>query len=365
MNEKYHQNISIFMEVITLAAMISSCSNPPSLESVDRSPTDIHTVEIQTHTPEPGFTSTFEPTLTATLELYEIKIYAFHDYNGNGQLDEEEPALEGIVNRTGNYECVTDAEGMCVLGMLSEGCYDLEIVDGRDVKKYEKMRHILKSISEFFIISKGMTLNVNRDDIINLPLSHGQFTLALPCDQDIVPFNYFDLDPTDGVRNYLGDTTLFMGELQRGTENGHKGLDFIGEGYPILAAAPGIVIGAGEDRFGGPGIKENKPFEKYIEIDHGVGSYPRISTYHHLASIDVKIGDFVNRGEIIGMGGRSGSSWPELHWDIWDGKKWDLVNHEFGTQIDPYRDLLNIDSISYWTVDNNPICVLSSSNTTE
>ena len=84
----------------------------------------------------------------------------------------------------------------------------------------------------------------------------------------------------------------------------HTGLDFRGDaGDPIHATAAGTVSSAGWS--GGYG--------KMIEIDHGNGLSTR---YGHLSQIDVKVGDEIRIGQVVGRMGSTGrSTGPHLHYE--------------------------------------------------
>jgi murein DD-endopeptidase MepM/ murein hydrolase activator NlpD len=84
----------------------------------------------------------------------------------------------------------------------------------------------------------------------------------------------------------------------------HTGLDFRGEsGEAIHATALGTVVSAGWS--GGYG--------KMVEVDHGNGLSTR---YGHLSEIDVKVGDDIRIGQVIGRMGSTGrSTGPHLHYE--------------------------------------------------
>ncbi len=84
----------------------------------------------------------------------------------------------------------------------------------------------------------------------------------------------------------------------------HSGLDFRSEtGNPVRATANGTVESAGWS--GGYG--------KLIEIDHGNGFSTR---YGHLSEIEVKVGQSIKSGQIIGRVGSTGrSTGPHLHYE--------------------------------------------------
>ena len=86
----------------------------------------------------------------------------------------------------------------------------------------------------------------------------------------------------------------------------HEGIDFSGPvGKPILATAEGVVVRA--DYNGGYG--------NHVRIDHG---YNYETLYAHLSEIEVRIGDRVQRGDVVGYLGSTGrSSGPHLHYSIY------------------------------------------------
>ena len=84
----------------------------------------------------------------------------------------------------------------------------------------------------------------------------------------------------------------------------HTGLDFRAQmGDPVRATANGKVVNSGWS--GGYG--------RMVEIDHGNGLSTR---YGHLSQIDVKVGDTVRIGQVIGEVGSTGrSTGPHLHYE--------------------------------------------------
>ncbi len=84
----------------------------------------------------------------------------------------------------------------------------------------------------------------------------------------------------------------------------HTGIDLRGEiGEPVHATAAGTVTIAGRD--GGYG--------NMVELDHGNGLATR---YGHLSEIDVKVGEHVRIGQVIGKIGSTGrSTGPHLHYE--------------------------------------------------
>ena len=85
----------------------------------------------------------------------------------------------------------------------------------------------------------------------------------------------------------------------------HPGLDISARvGTPFLATGAGRVTYAGT----------KVGYGKTIEIDHGYGYVTR---YAHAASINVKRGQLVRRGEVIGEIGKTGlATAPHLHYEV-------------------------------------------------
>lgn len=90
----------------------------------------------------------------------------------------------------------------------------------------------------------------------------------------------------------------------------HRGVDYGGaQGSPVVAPAAGRVALVGREVDG---------FEIHgntIGIDHGQGV---LSILIHLSRIDVKEGDMVRAGQVVGAVGSTGASTgPHLHWGLY------------------------------------------------
>lgn len=105
----------------------------------------------------------------------------------------------------------------------------------------------------------------------------------------------------------------------------HRGIDLAsGEGSPILAPSNGKIVYAGYNDSG---------YGNLIIIDHGYG----LKTYYaHLASIYVKIGESVNRRQVIGSVGNTGhSKGAHLHYEV----------RLFGTAVNPENYILDQENV--------------------
>ena len=96
------------------------------------------------------------------------------------------------------------------------------------------------------------------------------------------------------------------GYTERGQRNHHDGLDITArEGTAVRAAAAGTVLFAGT---------EPRQFGNLVIIDHGDGWH---SAYAFLSRITVTKDEAVNKGERIGLVGKTGlAKGPELHFEL-------------------------------------------------
>ena len=108
----------------------------------------------------------------------------------------------------------------------------------------------------------------------------------------------------------------------------HKGLDMTAPmGAPVHAARAGQVVRAGATTGG---------FGNLVVVDHGGGIR---SFYGHLSTIEVKKGDVVEAGTLVGGVGSTGrSSGPHLHFEVRrDGKSIDPTSDVAGLKIERTR----------------------------
>lgn len=92
----------------------------------------------------------------------------------------------------------------------------------------------------------------------------------------------------------------------------HDGVDLRApKGTPIKAAADGVAAVV---------LRDHPNAGMYVQLDHGGGT---ISGYSHLSRIDVKQGQRVKAGDVIGLAGATGNAkGAHLHFGVKASGKW-------------------------------------------
>jgi len=117
--------------------------------------------------------------------------------------------------------------------------------------------------------------------------------------------------------NTFVDTTYRYGSTQDNKRDPHHGVEFLNKyGTPVHAAGDGVVQFAGPDK-----EAAYSPWKDFygnvIVIRHENEMY---TLYAHLSKIDVKEGDFVRAGDLIGEVGQSGVAiGSHLHFEVRKG----------------------------------------------
>jgi murein DD-endopeptidase MepM/ murein hydrolase activator NlpD len=109
--------------------------------------------------------------------------------------------------------------------------------------------------------------------------------------------------PVEGAKDgrNFGHRRVFNGQPRAP----HSGADLRAKtGTPISAANRGRVVLAKDLFYSG----------NAVFIDHGMGLY---TSYLHLSEIKVAVGDWVERGQLLGLSGATGRvTGPHLHWGV-------------------------------------------------
>ncbi|MET0936325.1 MAG: M23 family metallopeptidase [Luteibacter sp.] len=116
---------------------------------------------------------------------------------------------------------------------------------------------------------------------------------------------------TGRISGRFGNQRIYNGDPKAP----HSGMDIaVPQGTPVKAPADGVITFARPDLYLTGGT---------VLLDHGFGLS---SNFLHLSRIDVKVGQHVRQGEVIGAAGMTGrATGPHVHW----GFNW------FGVRLDP------------------------------
>lgn len=174
---------------------------------------------------------------------------------------------------------------------------------------------------------KASIQNQSFDEIMQLAKDNSERLSSLPAIQPIQNPDHTRLASGYGMRINPFHKARVM----------HSGIDFAApRGTPVYATGNGEVSL----------IKDKSALQtgygNYVEIDHGFGYKTK---YAHLSKIDVRNGQQVKRGDVIGYVGSSGGSVaPHLHYEvIKDDNKIDPINFLMqGLNDNDYDQLLNL-----------------------
>ncbi|MFS2125764.1 peptidoglycan DD-metalloendopeptidase family protein [Pseudomonas sp. Pseusp97] len=160
-------------------------------------------------------------------------------------------------------------------------------------KHYKEQRITLKNTRQ---------VNPLPEDLKRINRELAEQTAAYRSFSPGTPSNLVLDKPVNGpLSSPFGLRRFFNGEER----NPHSGLDFaVPAGTPIKSPAAGKVILIGNYFFNG----------NTVFVDHGQGF---ISMFCHMSKIDVKLGDAVPRGGVVGRVGATGrATGPHMHWNV-------------------------------------------------
>ena len=145
-----------------------------------------------------------------------------------------------------------------------------------------------------------------------------------PCspEQCTYPGHFFLDRPILPTANNEIDPTYRYGNTQEGTRPTHHGVEFVNdEGTPVLAAAEGFVIVAGDD-FQQAYADYPYYYGNLVIIEHAFTGIkdPVFTLYAHLSAVKVQAGDHIQAGDQVGAVGYTGvAEWSHLHFEVRQG----------------------------------------------
>ena len=303
----------------------------------------------------PGLTRTVTQTLTQTQTVTEritetvteriasLNGRLFFDYNGNGIQDGEEPAVSEakvqLKDNTGKViaDAVTDSAGDYKLEDIKVGSY------GLCVEADKKFRYMCRSVKEFREVTEGYDVLLNEPGKMDIGLMEGFLTWPFLKGTKYTRNDYlgrdsvFDLDPTIGkIRAYNSTIpTTCTGSVC--VADNHTGIDIgVNIGTHFAAAAP-LTMNGFQSVSGNNGKRVGVINVEYTNDTSG--------RYAHAQLLpNIEIGQKIPRGKEFGYVERSDIGASHLHFEL----------NKYVVPIDPYADMLDKNSLCYWTVFNNP-----------
>ena len=228
----------------------------------------------------------------------------------NKKMDQVEKVLEGIQHRDNEiyrlyFETNPIPEEQRKAGFGGVNRY-------KSLEGFENSDMIIDVTKNMDILSKQLYIqSKSLDEIINLAEDKEKLLASIPA---IQPIRKEDL--TRMASGYGWRSDPFTKARKQ-----HNGMDFTAPtGTPIYATGNGKIKRADNTASG---------FGQHIEIDHGFG-YKTI--YAHLSKYNVKRGQKVSRGDLIGFVGNTGRSvGPHLHYEVHkNGRPINPINFYYG-----------------------------------
>jgi murein DD-endopeptidase MepM/ murein hydrolase activator NlpD len=182
----------------------------------------------------------------------------------------------------------------------------------RNLEGYDNSKIIIEVNKRMDILTKQIVVqSKSLDEIALLAKEKGKLLSAIPAIQPVKNENLKRIASGFGWRN---DPFTKVKKF-------HYGMDFTApRGTPVYATGDGRVERADNQSTG---------YGNHIRIDHGYGY---TSLYGHLYKYNVRVGQKVSRGDVIGFVGSTGrSEGPHLHYEIFkDGERINPINFYYG-----------------------------------
>ncbi len=172
----------------------------------------------------------------------------------------------------------------------------------KDLHGYDNSEIVLEVTKNIDLLSKRLYIqSKSLDEILKLAENKEKLLSAIPAIQPVKKEDLTRMASGYGMRQDPFNKAWKM----------HWGMDFTApRGTPVFASGDGVVKRADNKASG---------YGKHIRIDHGFGY---ISLYAHLNKYNVRKGQRVKRGDLIGFVGSTGrSTAPHLHYEIHKNKK--------------------------------------------
>ncbi len=183
----------------------------------------------------------------------------------------------------------------------------------KELEGFNNSEMVIATTKRLDIIKKQMAIqSKSLDEITKLAEEKEKLLAAIPA---IQPINNENLTRMASGYGWRSDPFTKARKM-------HWGMDFSApKGTPIYASGDGKVTRADNNSSG---------YGKHVRIEHGYGY---MSLYGHMSQYNVKVGQKVKRGDIIGFVGSTGrSEGPHVHYEVWkDEERINPINFYYGS----------------------------------
>lgn len=207
----------------------------------------------------------------------------------------------------GKYKTTAGADGTFVFGIPRNQEENSEIsimlMQGIEEKHALKIKQREYKVQKIKGVAKRK-VNPYKEDLPTIKSDSKKIKAARAVFKELPHLSQAPIKPTEGrTSGVYGSKRVFNGEER----SWHKGMDIAAPtGTPVHAPTDATVRLALENSFFNGNL---------IILDHG---YQLMSIYAHLDSMNVKVGDKVKQGDLIGKVGTTGrSTGPHLHWGLY------------------------------------------------
>ena len=261
-------------------------------------------------------------------ELSQLKL----QYNLlNKRVDEMQDVMEDVQYRDDNiYRVIFEAEPI-PSNIRKSGRGGINRY--RHLEGYDNTALVLETTKRLDQLEKQIYVQSKSfDDVYNMAIQKEKMLASIPAVQPVANKDLKRMASGFGKRIHPVYKTEMM----------HWGMDFSATtGTEIYATGNGVI----------KEVKYQKGYGKHIVIDHGYG----YETYYaHMSKFNVRRGQEVKRGEIIGYVGNTGTSTaPHLHYEVHkNGRKLNPVNFYFN-DLSPkeYDKMLELSSATNQSFD--------------
>lgn len=182
----------------------------------------------------------------------------------------------------------------------------------RNLEGYDNSKLIVETSKRMDVLTKQVVVQSRSlDEITALAKEKENLLASIPAIQPVRNENLKRIASGFGWRN---DPFTKVKKF-------HYGMDFTApRGTPVYATGDGRIERADNSATG---------YGNHIRLDHGYGY---VSLYAHLYKYNVRVGQRVKRGDVIGFVGSTGrSEAPHLHYEIYkDGERINPINFYYG-----------------------------------